>query len=247
MAAAALRTGRRVVLSAISASLTATALLAMGVLLFGRFGETEGRILTTTAMLAGYALLALPAGFLFDHSRLRLLAATVVGLAGVGFALALVAVWTTDAPTELGKSVITATVFAVAATQASALAIRRRASDPSSVRRLFAASCVLVLFLATLATVAAWAEIDDSLYFRIVAALAVLDVLLVVLQPVLALARPRTTVHRMHLVVESAEDIETAIEAVDFAAAAAKAIRSVEQTGHRVLRVERSGVRREGS
>lgn len=227
-------------LSAIAASLTATALLAIGILLFGDFGETEGRILATTALLAGYALLALPAGFLFDQSRLPLLAATVVTLAAAGFALALAAVWTNEPSDELGKSLMTVTVFAVAATQTAALAARRRASDPTSVRVLFAASCVLALVLAALATVAAWAEIEDSLlYFRILAAVAVLDVLLVVLQPVVALARPRGDVHRLRLTVDPGGELETTIEATDFAAAAARAIRTAERDGRRVVRLER--------
>ena len=58
------RTARRLLLTAVAVSITATALLAIGVLLFGSFGETEGRILGSTMILAGYALLALPAGFL---------------------------------------------------------------------------------------------------------------------------------------------------------------------------------------
>ena len=43
-----------------------------------------------------------------------------------------------------------------------------------------------------LATVAMWAEPESQVYFRILGALAALDVLLVALQPVLALARPRS-------------------------------------------------------
>ncbi len=231
-------------------SLTATALIAIGILLFGDFGETEGRILATTALLAGFALLALPAGLLFDQSRLPALRVAVVLLAIAGFALTLTAVWTTEPPVWLGKLATTVTVFAVAGTQTAALAARRRASDPSSVPALFAGSSLLALVLATMASVTAWAEIQDSpLYFRILGALAVLDVLLVVLQPVLALARPRGELYRVHLAVESGEELETAIEAADFAAAVARAIRATERSGHRVLRVERSEnppVRREG-
>jgi hypothetical protein len=240
VATPALRTGRRVALSAIAASLIATALLAIGILLFGDFGETEGRILGTTALLAGYALLVLPAGFLFDQSRLSLLAATVVVLSAAGLSLALATVWASDPPDGLGKSATTVTVFALAATQAAALAARRRASDPASVWALFAASCALALALATMAAVAAWAEIDDSLYFRLLAALAVLDVLLVALQPLLALARPRGRVHRLRLVVEPGGETELSIEAADFAAAATRAIRAAERGGGRVLRIERS-------
>jgi hypothetical protein len=50
-------TGKRLVLLAVAGLLTAAAALAIGILLFGDFGSTEGRILATTALLAGYGLL----------------------------------------------------------------------------------------------------------------------------------------------------------------------------------------------
>lgn len=102
-----MRSGRRVLLVAIPVPLTATALLAIGILLFGGFGETEGRILTTTALLAGYGLLALPAGFLLDQGRIAALAADVLALAVTGFAVAVAAVWTGDPPAEVGKTLAT--------------------------------------------------------------------------------------------------------------------------------------------
>jgi hypothetical protein len=39
--------------------------------------------------------------------------------------------------------------------------------------------------------------------------------------------------------VDHGEEIETDVEAVDFAAAASRAIRATERSGHRVLRVAR--------
>jgi len=54
-------TGRRLVLLVAAALLCAAAALAIGILLFGEFGATEGRILGTIAILAGYGLAGLPA------------------------------------------------------------------------------------------------------------------------------------------------------------------------------------------
>ena len=233
------RTARSVVLTAVAVSLTATALLAIGILLFGSFGETEGRILGTTMMVAGYALVALPAGFLLDQSRDRSLATTLLGLAAAGLALALFSVWSGGSSAELGKTILTVTVFAVAASQTAALVARRRRDDPASVGVLFAVSCVLALSLATMATLAAWAEIGSSVYFRVFGAVAVLDVLLVLLQPVIALARPRGEVYHLRLAVDHGDELERDVEAADFAAAASRAIRQTERTGRRVIRVAR--------
>jgi MFS family permease len=232
--------GKRALLRAIVASLTTTALLAIGILLFGHFGQIEGRILMTTMLLAGYGLLALPAGFLFDQERLTGLAWTVLALASAGFAVSAGLVWSgDDPPEELAKTAATIAAFAVASTQIAALAVRRRERDPESVRRLFVASTALVLGLALMATVAAWAEIDASVFYRALAAGVVLDVLLVALQPILAVARREPTTHRLRILVEGGGEVETTVEAPDFASAAARAIMTLERDGARVRGVSR--------
>lgn len=230
---------KRILVLALVSTLSAAALLAVGILLLGRFGQTEGRILGTTGLIAAYGLLALPAGILYDQGRLRSLATAGFVLAVAGLSLALTAVWMTEAPSALGRTVATVTAFAAVSTQTTALASRRRAHDPTGVRELFAVSCGLALVLAGMISVAAWEEIDRQSYFRVVAALAVIDLLLVVLQPILALARPAARVHRLRMVVEQDTAVETAVKAADFASAAAKAIRAQERGGRRVMLVER--------
>lgn len=237
--------GKRALLRAIVASLTATALLAIGILLFGHFGETEGRILMTTMLLAGYGLLALPAGFLFDQERLTRLAWTVLALASAGFTFSAALVWSgDDPPEELAKTAGTIAAFAFASTQIAALAARRRERDSRSVQRLFRASTALVLVLALMAAAAAWAEIDSQVYYRTLGAGVVLDVLLVALQPILAVARRVPTAHRVRILVEGGGEVETTVEAPDFASAAAKAISTTERDGSRVLGVSRDARQR---
>jgi hypothetical protein len=231
---------KRAALIGIAGALTATALLAIGILLFGDFGETEGRILATTALLAGYGLIALPAAFLLDRARYPALAFALLGLATAGFALSVTLVWFEAAPAAVGKATLTAAVFGVALAQTAALAARRREHESTVVRRLFSASVGLALVVATMAAVAAWAEIEDNeAYFRSLGALAVLDVLVVALQPILALARPTGPPLRLRLLVAPGESLETTVAAADFASAAARAIRTVERRGGRVLRLER--------
>ena len=85
---------------------------------------------------------------------------------------------------------------------------------------------------------ALWGEIEGDGYFRILAALVVLDLLVVALQPILARARPTVGLHRLRVTVADGETLELDVEARDLAAAAAKAIRAQEQGGRRVLRLE---------
>ena len=228
-------TGKRIVLLAVAGLLTAAAALAIGILLFGDFGSTEGRILATTALLAGYGLLTLPAAILRDQRRARALTAVVFGLAVVAASLATVATWSGEPSDSLGKALGTANGWLVAAVLPAALMLRRRDHDPRVVRLLFTASSTLVVVIALMFTFLLWAELDSERFARIFGALVVLEVLLVALQPILARAHRGVRVHRLRLRVATGATIDLTIEAPDLSAAASKAIRTVEREGHHVV------------
>ncbi|MGZ6617901.1 MAG: hypothetical protein ACXVFQ_26180, partial [Solirubrobacteraceae bacterium] len=202
----------------------------------GHFGSTQGKILGSTALLAGYGLLALPAVVLLDQGRCRRLALTTASLAAVGAAVALAAIWSESE--VLGKSVGSVTAFALAGAQVSALAARRREGDPQLVRRLFAVSCGTVIIAASFFAVFIWIQPNGSLFPRLFGSLVVLDLLLVALQPILARARPTGPVHHLRVVLASGEVLALTIDGGDLAGAAAKAIRGVERDGGRVAGIE---------
>jgi signal transduction histidine kinase len=237
----ALPSGRRLLLGALVVSLCATAALAIGILLFGDFGETEGRVLATTAAISFYSLLALPGGILLDQGRIRPLAWATFALAAAAFAVAMMLVWGELESETLAKVLLTLSAYALAATQTSATGSRLRAAGARAVRALFAASTLLVLALATMVAVAAWAEIDRTGYFRLLAALAVANVLLVVLQPIARrlAGGPSQTAFRLRLTHSGGEEQERSLAARDLAEAAARAIREAERDGGEVARIER--------
>lgn len=238
------RTGRRVVLLALAVLLTGAAALAIGILLLGDFGSTEGRILATTALLAGYGLLTLPAAMLGDRRQAVALAAGVVVFAAAAASLTIAAVWGAEGD-ALGKAIGVSNAWLAAFVQPAALMLRRRELDPRVVRRLFVASSALVVVLAIMFTTLLWAEIDSERYGRVVGALVVLDVLLVALQPILARVRPLAAVYRFRVRVSPGGSVDVAVEAPDLAAAASKAIRTAEREGLRVRGVDRIDARAE--
>jgi hypothetical protein len=144
-----------------------------------------------------------------------------------------------DPPPTLAKTAATLAVFTAASTQVAALLARGRAHDSRTLRQLFAASTALVLGLAAMATVAAWAEIGAQGFYRLLAAGVVLDVLLVVLQPIFALGRQAPDVYRLRLLLEVGDEVETTVAASDFGEAAAKAIHATEHNGTRVRGLSR--------
>lgn len=249
-------TAKRLFVRALVASLCATAALAIGILLLGDFEKTPLRILATTALISLYSLFALPAGVLLDRRRLVPLAWTVIGLAAGGFLLALALVWGAGGD-ALGKLVVTVTAFGGAGAQFAMLTARRRADDSAPVRRLYGLAAGAAALLALLISIAAWAEIEDETYYRALGAVAVVNVLLAVLQPVLRRsARSGGLPAQAYRFVCGFDGvparlppdgfrslgegrIECELEAADFAAALARAVRAIERQGGRVRTVER--------
>ena len=229
---------RRLLLLAVAGLLSGSALLAIGILLLGRFGDTEGRILFTTALLAGYGLVALPSTILLDQARSKHLAYAGLGLTAVAAALSIGVIWNDDPPQGLSKTMGIAAVVALALAQVAALTARRREADPRAVRGLFAVSCVLAAVVAAMASAAIGAEIEGGGYYRFLAALLVLDLLTVALQPILARARPAAAAHRLSITLASGETVELEVEAPDLATAVARSIRSLEHDGRHVARIE---------
>lgn len=223
--------GRRVLLLVVATLMCAAAALAIGILLFGDFGDTEGRVLVTTFLLALHGAVAVPAAILRDQRRLPALALLVAALAALSAALNSVSVWWEDAGDTFGKTTGTVAIFLIVAVVTAALAARPR-------HRLFFPSVVLAVAVATLATVALWAEIDESWYLRVLGALVVLEVLLVALQPLLLRLARVEAVRPLRLVDTSGRTSEVEVRAGSVADAVARAIRGLEREGAHVRSVE---------
>jgi hypothetical protein len=190
---------RRILLLGVVVLLCGAALLAIAILLIGRFGDTERRVIATTLLLAGYGAVSLPGVILLDQGRHRMLAEGAIVLAATAAALALVSVWGFSDTDAVGKSVGTATILAVAAAQVAALLGRRKEGDPPAVLKLFVASCFTATAAAGAAVALLWTQPSSSVYARLLGVLVVLDLLLVALQPLaaaLAIGPPRGARHR---------------------------------------------------
>jgi hypothetical protein len=208
---------KRPLLIAALASLSATAAIAIGVLLFGDFGTTEGRILGTTLAVSLYSLLTMPGSILVERRIAVSLGWATIGLGVVAFLLAVAAIWELVGDEPGWKLAGIATAWAAAGTQISALTSRRRGDDSAAVRSVYVAACALGAVLATLVTFAIAAEIEDAeTFFRVLAALAVLNVFLLVLQPILRRLRGGAEPDVVRVVLEgSAEQIEDALRRLE--------------------------------
>jgi hypothetical protein len=243
-----LSSARRFFGIALVASMCTTAALAVGILLFSDFDETAARILGTTAAISFFSLLALPGAVLLDRRALLPVAWASLALPAVAFLLVLAVLWVDwdDFPQALWKWALSVTVFAVAGAQAAATTGRRRADDSGAVRALYALGVALGLGLAVMSTVAAWAEIDATGYYRALGAVAVLAVLATLLQPVLRRLgggeHGRSDVlTQVRVTLADGTRLDVEESGRDFADAVARAIRAAERRGGSVVRIERLG------
>lgn len=231
-------TRQRALLLVVAALLTASALLAVAILLIGEFGTVQGRILGTTAVLGAYGVLALPAAMLLDLGRARRLAGALLALCALGAALAIVVIWSGDPPVALGKTAGTVAVAGVAVAQTGVLTARRRETDPRVVGLLFVAATALAGLSAAVFSGLLWTEGGGDRVGRLLGALVVLDLLAVALGPVLARARASGVRVRMRLLAATGVIGEVSAEGRDPAAAVAAGIRGAEADGARVVAVE---------
>jgi hypothetical protein len=232
-------TWKRILVLAVIASLAVTAALAMGILLLGDFRDTELRVLATTFAISVASLLALPGAQLLDQQRATPLAWATVALAAVAFLAFEHTLWTDEDSSTAWKRVGTAAAFAVATTQAAALTSRIKADDRHGVRAVYYLAVGLGFFLAVLAMSAMWEEIESEGFYRAVAALAVLNIFLVILQPLLRRLGGEPAMYRVRLEVQPGGARELDLAGRDFAGALADGVRRVEREGGRVVRVER--------
>jgi hypothetical protein len=177
---------RRFVLGLVAVSLCVCGGLAVLFVLFGEFDGASWRILTTTVLLGLYSLLALPGALLLDQGRSSILAWSAVLLAALGFLWSFRIVWGGfDDADGSWRLLVTLTACATAVTQVCATTARRSETDPPSVDRLYAVSNLFVYAAAAMLTLAAWDMLGAGpLFWRLLGALAVLDLLSVLLQPV---------------------------------------------------------------
>jgi hypothetical protein len=185
-------TFKRAFLRALVFSLCATAGLAIITLLFGEFDETAGRIVATTAFISLYSLMALPGGSLLDRGTHALLGWGTLLASGLALLLAMNLVWADwrDTSDTSWKLVGIATVVAGAFAQASATTWRRRPDDSATLVRLYGISLLTGPALALMIINALLNEVEDGTYYRFLGALAVANLLVAIVQPIIRRMKP---------------------------------------------------------
>ena len=182
---------RRRLLIAMIASLSASALMGIIVLLSGDIGEIEVRILVTTTATGAFSITALGASVRLERREAIPVGILGIGASGLALALALVGIWGELDGDGFYRAFGTVAVVAAAMAYASlALLVRPRHA---------AVRGILVATLGTLAVTAAMtialilgADVEGDGYFRLLGSFAILTVFGTIVAPLLNRALDRS-------------------------------------------------------
>jgi hypothetical protein len=169
------RSFQRIMLNTMIIALAVSAALGMWAFIFGRFGDTECKILATTLSVSFFSVTALACATAQQVRRSRLLWLPGLIASGMGFIVFLVGIWDlTPFRTEeaVFKSMAILALFAFSFGQASLLSLARLSAGA---RWVFFAALVSIFGLATLVSGMILWEVDDQWLFRLAGLFAVHD------------------------------------------------------------------------
>ena len=104
-------------------SVVVSALLGIGVILFGKFGDFETRVLMTTSTITITSILGLACGARFELGRGRVLPLTGIGLSIIAAILCIVMIWVRGSSEDLGKTTLSAAMLATVCAHLSLVSI----------------------------------------------------------------------------------------------------------------------------
>lgn len=176
---------RRLFLISLIASVATSALLGIGVILLGNFGEIEIRVLMTTFTITVTSICGLACGAYLETGRSSPLPKIGIALSIAAALMCFLIIWNAlDDSEEFVKAFVTATILAISCSHLSLLSLAR-------LDRRFAwtriAAHVCVWSLAAILLFIIWTEPqgDSDLIYRILGVLAILLASITVITPVM--------------------------------------------------------------
>jgi hypothetical protein len=194
---------RRLFLYLLIGSVSLSALIGIGVLLFGNFGNFEVRVLMTTLTITVTSILGLACGAYLESGRSR-----EMPLAGILFAVAaavmtLLIIWNVfDRWEDFIKATATATLLALCCSHLSLLSLARL-DKRFAWSRVAAFFCVWILAAILLYLMWWEPEGDSDLVFRVIGILSILIAAVTVITPVF---------HKLSASEDEAAEIDAEIE-----------------------------------
>jgi hypothetical protein len=175
---------KKIFLYLLITSVAASALIGIGVILFGNFGDLEVRILATTLTVTVTSILGLACGAFLETGRGKVIPVGGIVFAVVASIMWLIVIWYRGEPNEwFMKTTVTATLLAVAGSHVSLLSLARLGKkfvwSRYAVYAVIGSLTAILLFLI-------WFEpkVNEELIGRVVGVLSILVAALTVVTPI---------------------------------------------------------------
>lgn len=173
---------KRLALRAFIGSIVVSALLGIGALLSGEFGELALKVLFSSLCVSAASLCAMGGAALLESRGARLPSVPAMWLSAIGLGLVLVGIWGEVDGEYFWKTSVTLVVFAVACAHVSLLLMARLAPRFAWLRPT---TWGLIFALAAYGSALLWGEADGEGFFRLLGVLSILVAALTLATPVL--------------------------------------------------------------
>ncbi len=176
---------RRLFLYLLIASIGLSAIIGIGVILFGNFGEIEVRVLFTTLTVTVTSIFGLACGAYLETGRGKYLPLAGIALSIVSALMCFLIIWNVLDDSELFiKSFLTGVLLAASCSHLSLLSLARLDSR-FAWTRIAAVACVILLVLIFLYILWFEPKGDSDLIYRVLGVLGILLASITVVTPIL--------------------------------------------------------------
>ena len=180
-----------------------TAVIAIISVLSGEFGELQWKILATTGTISAASICAMSCAAFIEKRKLLKLGLSGIVLSIVAAVLVIFGLWPEINSDEYWKTTASMAVFAVEFAHAFLLVLPQLDDRQKWFQLL---SVVSIFILACLIVNAMWLEVDDEVYYRILAVVAIVVALETLVTPILMKLRKGNALQKEKLVLEKIED-----------------------------------------
>jgi len=180
-------TFKKTFLIAMIISLSVSAMIGIGIFLFGNFGDMEAKLLITTLAIGGYSLSGLCCSLLYEKKIFTPFALSGMVISIIGFLYTLLVIWKAiDLSNQLPWKVLV--LFIIFATSiAHACLLLHIKSKKVFVNSALSATIIFILIVAFMLSALILNENKNmgEFYFRLLGVFAILDVLGTIVTPIL--------------------------------------------------------------
>ena len=176
---------KKLFLYSLIASVSLSALIGIGVILLGNFGDLEAKILATTCTISGTSILGLACGAYLETKRGKLLPSLGIGFSVLSAFLGLIVIWNNFSLDNefFSKTLASSIILAVACSHLSLISIAKLEAK-FQWSKILLSFCVWLLVGILLFIIWIQPNADSDFILRLIAVLSIVISALTIVTPI---------------------------------------------------------------